>query len=111
MATRVDGLAPSITQTTVSQPKPKWRWLLQAATATLIGIALVGGLLFAWLTPNIGWPDRLSLLKLARPARYLVLFQNPRELRSTGGFLGSFAEIELGWFGTVRGGDSRDQHL
>jgi hypothetical protein len=29
------------------------------------------------------------------PRRYLVLFQNPSELRPTGGFLGSFAEITV----------------
>lgn len=46
--------------------------------------------------------DRLSLTSLARPGVYLVLFQNPRELRPTGGFLGSFAEIELGWGLTIK---------
>ena len=58
----------------------------------------------AWLVspvvaalPFSNWQDRVEVLTLLKPGRYLVLFQNSRELRPTGGFLGSFAEVELGW--------------
>ncbi len=36
-----------------------------------------------------------ALLGADRPRRYLLLFQNNHELRATGGFIGSFAEIEV----------------
>ncbi len=37
----------------------------------------------------------LELLGVDRPQTYLILFQNNSELRATGGFIGSFAELTL----------------
>lgn len=62
-------------------------WLVQPVLAAL---------------PLTSWSDRAAAVALLKPGRYLVLFQNSRELRPTGGFLGSFAEIELGWGLSIR---------
>ncbi|MBI4132997.1 DUF4012 domain-containing protein [Candidatus Uhrbacteria bacterium] len=40
-------------------------------------------------------PALETFLGLERTARYLVVFQNPNELRATGGFIGSFALIDI----------------
>lgn len=43
-----------------------------------------------------GMADLLvAMLGKDEPRRYLVIFQNPSELRPTGGFMGSFAEVTL----------------
>lgn len=41
------------------------------------------------------FPALQSFLGLETPKRYLVAFQNPHELRPTGGFIGSFAIIDF----------------
>lgn len=72
----------------------------------MLGLTLAVGV--AWVRPILAaFPiERLSdtsaLIDLMKPGRYLILFQNPRELRSTGGFLGSFADVEVGWGLRVR---------
>ncbi len=81
-------------------PRHRKRWL--------VGFGLLIVLVVGWVQPLWAavpvdhWSDRLTLAGLARPGVYLVLFQNPRELRPTGGFLGSFAEVELGWGFTLK---------
>ena len=40
-------------------------------------------------------PVILSMLGNVSPRRYLIVFQNPTELRPTGGFIGSFALIDI----------------
>lgn len=104
---RLDGVRPARSADAIANPKkatrpPKThrRWWWQT-----LGIVLAIGLIAAsaWAQPILAalpiqpWPDRLALTSLLRPGKYLVLFQNPRELRATGGFLGSFAEVDLGW--------------
>jgi hypothetical protein len=42
--------------------------------------------------------NKLNILKLFRNGKYLVLFQNNAEMRPTGGFIGSFAVIEIADF-------------
>jgi hypothetical protein len=37
----------------------------------------------------------LALLGRDQPRRYLIIFQNPSELRPTGGFMGSFAQLDI----------------
>jgi hypothetical protein len=71
-------------------------------------IILVGGIgiLGLWVQPLLAalpmdFSQKVALARLAKPGVYLVLFQNQRELRPTGGFLGSFAEVELGWGGRI----------
>ncbi len=67
----------------------------------VLGVVLIS--LSAWAEPILAalpsqpWPDRIAMTRLLQPGKYLVLFQNPRELRATGGFLGSFAQVDLGW--------------
>ena len=39
--------------------------------------------------------DNYDFVKLFKDGKYLVLFQNNTELRATGGFIGSFATIEI----------------
>lgn len=44
----------------------------------------------------VGMADLLSvLIGRDQPRRYLVIFQNPSELRPTGGFMGSYAELDM----------------
>lgn len=44
----------------------------------------------------VGLSDVLAqVLGQSEPRRYLLIFQNPSELRPTGGFMGSFAELTL----------------
>src|SRR3989338_8412145 len=40
-------------------------------------------------------PVILSMLGNNTPRRYLIIFQNPAELRPTGGFIGSFALVDI----------------
>lgn len=40
-------------------------------------------------------PVILSMLGNVSPRRYLIVFQNPTELRPTGGFIGSFAIVDI----------------
>ncbi len=40
-------------------------------------------------------PVILSTLGTTQPRRYLIVFQNPTEMRPTGGFIGSFALIDI----------------
>lgn len=47
--------------------------------------------------PFSSWSERLVASRFLRPGRYFIVFQNPRELRPTGGFLGSFAVVNFGW--------------
>lgn len=42
------------------------------------------------------------LWKILPPGHYLVLFQNNAELRPSGGFIGSFAVVDIGMFGINR---------
>jgi len=42
---------------------------------------------------NLQWV--LSLIGIDRPQRYLLVFQNSNELRATGGFMGSFALLDM----------------
>src|SRR5690606_22785809 len=37
----------------------------------------------------------LTLLGAEQPQRYLIVFQNNNEIRGTGGFIGSFAEVDI----------------
>ncbi|MFW0862285.1 MAG: DUF4012 domain-containing protein [Candidatus Komeilibacteria bacterium] len=45
------------------------------------------------VTDNINWI--LSLTGTLEPKRYLLVFQNSNELRATGGFMGSFALLDM----------------
>lgn len=59
---------------------------------------LVGGIedARAAVREFVGLSDVLAgILGRNAPRRYLVIFQNPSELRPTGGFMGSFAELTL----------------
>jgi hypothetical protein len=44
----------------------------------------------------------LTLKSILPPGHYLILFQNNAELRSSGGFIGSFATVDVGLFGIKR---------
>lgn len=72
--------------------KPKrrfWRWILGGAFLVLF----IFGLLF-WYG-LLGEKLALIRLFLGLNGKYLILFQNNTELRPSGGFIGSFAEIEI----------------
>lgn len=69
----------------------------KAVLTTLIVILILwGGAQVFSALPFNSIEENLSLLKLFKPGQYLVLFQNNAELRPTGGFMGSFADIDLG---------------
>lgn len=64
-------------------------FFLKHLLITFIILLVLAGVLFQ----PVG--DVLTLLKLTRAGRYLVLFQNNAEIRGAGGFLGSFAVVDL----------------
>lgn len=55
----------------------------------------IGNLLIALREINHNFKTALTLLGDQVPHRYLVLFQNNHELRATGGFIGSYALIDV----------------
>lgn len=59
----------------------------------LLVVPLILGLYFGFLINKHKTP--LSLFLLLRTGRFLVLFQNNAEQRPSGGFIGSFAVVEL----------------
>jgi hypothetical protein len=67
-------------------------------TRLFIAICLLfiaAGGFFAIRRPLSALLPKVQLAALARDGRYLVLFQNDTELRPSGGFLGSFAEVTI----------------
>lgn len=95
---------PSARPRPVPQKQPRRPWLRVLIVVVFMGVT-VGVMvplrpLLAAL-PDAPVTDQLALLQFLRPGTYLVLFQNQRELRPTGGFLGSFAEVRVGWFGRL----------
>lgn len=103
---RLDGLGPGSCSSGQIAPVPSavpvrrvrgwWQTGFLAAIALLVSLSVWVQPILAAL-PIQSWPDRVALTHFLKPGRYLILFQNPRELRSTGGFLGSFAEVDFGW--------------
>ncbi len=74
------------------KPKKKFPWKRFAIVA-IIFIALVFGAIGA----TYAYPQAqksIDLFKELGNGKYLVLLQNNNELRPTGGFIGSFAEVE-----------------
>lgn len=99
----LDGIYPKFGARELEKPvqsarRARRRWYV---LVVLFLTSFLGG--FLWLQPILAaFPleaiqDKSALLGLVKPGTYLLLFQNPRELRATGGFLGSLAEVELGW--------------
>ena len=107
MIRHLDGLQSTSRQkfakTTATRPR-RWRKVLFWLGVLVVGTLTVAGVwaqpILAALPMNV--TDKLALARLAKPGVYLVLFQNQRELRPTGGFLGSFAEVEMGWGGHIK---------
>src|SRR3989344_2860682 len=63
-------------------------------------LAPVGGI----LDEVLNWSDiGLKLLGHYKPQKYLLLFQNPGEIRATGGFIGTYGllEIDRGFFKNI----------
>jgi len=67
----------------------EYRAAIQQAKAT---VPVVTGSLEQLLSLS---ETMLTILGNDRPKRYLVIFQNNRELRATGGFMGSFAVLDI----------------
>ncbi len=67
--------------------------LLTGLVALLVGLGAVGAALATDLAA-VG-----QLRSVLPPGHYLVLFQNNAELRPSGGFIGSFATVDLGQSG------------
>jgi len=73
-----------------------WSWFFRFCIVfwtTILIVLLISGLLF-WYG-LLGEKLALIRLFLGLNGRYLVLFQNNTELRPSGGFIGSFAEVEI----------------
>lgn len=66
---------------------------LKLIAIVVIGSMISWGSLYGFKKTSLG--KNVSLWKLIKDGKYLVLFQNNSELRATGGFLGSFAVITL----------------
>ncbi|MFA6493018.1 MAG: DUF4012 domain-containing protein [Patescibacteria group bacterium] len=67
--------------------KKNWLWLL--VIPLILSFLFVGKLSASYILPN------LNFLSLFRDGKFLVLFQNNSELRSSGGFIGSYAVVEV----------------
>ena len=106
MTRRLDGLSLPHSDKTKKHksPRRRRRWLTWAVLAILMTAVSLTTLwaepILAALPFNVS--EKVALARLAKPGVYLVLFQNERELRPTGGFLGSFAEVEIGWGGHLK---------
>ncbi len=100
MSGPVDGIRPA-----TPPPRP-WRFptgrvRFSRVVAGLAGVGVVAGVVLAVM---VGSDLRLlfRVRSMLPPGHYLVLFQNNAELRSSGGFLGSFAVVDIGRFGVDR---------
>lgn len=105
----LDGLhRPQPVPPLVTNRPRRRRWGRSIGISVLACLLTTTAAVSLWIEPILAalpmtrWHDRLTLLKALQPGVYLVLFQNPHELRPTGGFLGSFAEVELGWAGQIK---------
>lgn len=72
----------------VKKPEKGLFWRLTGAT---IAIVLILG--FGFVAKAV--KEKTDALKLLKNGKYIVVFQNNAELRPTGGFIGSFATVEL----------------
>ena len=73
--------------------KKPWKQFFQGVLVGILVVLLCGSV-FVWQGLGGEKGDLIRLL-LASNGHYLILFQNNTELRPTGGFIGSFAEVEL----------------
>ena len=72
------------------QPKRKIRFWPILLIIIMIPLITLGSVLGAHALK-----EKIDFLKLLRQGKYLVLFQNNAEMRPSGGFIGSFAIVEL----------------
>lgn len=107
MARTMDGIRPPAAtkfnqEISSERVRPRRRWFLLGSLTLLLFsfVAFLQPILAA--VPLDSWDERLALGRLMQPGRYLVLFQNSRELRPTGGFIGSYATVEMGWGGQIK---------
>lgn len=70
-----------------SKRKSHWLWLF--VVPIIFSLLLVGKISAAYILPN------LNLASLFRDGKFLIIFQNNTELRSSGGFIGSYAVAEV----------------
>lgn len=82
----VDGLFFS-KKAQLKEKRRYWLWFL--IVPILISLLFVGKISASYILPN------LNLLSLFRDGKFLVLFQNNSEIRSSGGFIGSYATVEV----------------
>jgi hypothetical protein len=77
-------------------PKKKrsFRFPFRAFLVTSFLLLIAFGL-YAVRSPLTALIPKVQLAALAKDGRYLVLFQNDTELRPSGGFLGSFADVTI----------------
>ncbi len=85
---RVDGISYHIKKVTKKPRRAKiWIWLV--AVFLVINLIYFGRLGANFVV------ESANLLSLFKDGKYLVLFQNNSEIRSSGGFIGSFAVLEI----------------
>lgn len=91
--------------TTVKRQGQPWNWqhiikeikhyfLNKRLAYAIFGMVIVLGVLSVSFSAYSFITRNYDFLKLFKDGKYLILFQNNTELRASGGFIGSFAEIE-----------------
>lgn len=73
--------------------RKKKLWLFSTLILIFLSFLIIGSFCLTTAAKN-----KLDVLKLFKNGKYLVLFQNNAEMRPSGGFIGSFAVIELNNF-------------
>lgn len=87
----MDSIRPKFKKTRKSFP----RWTIYIIV--LIVLATTSFIFFGSITANFVI-DQIEQISLLKDGKYLVLFQNNAEIRSSGGFIGSFATVDVGNF-------------
>lgn len=96
MKESVDGIR-SATQQQIYRRSDKLQRLM-VSICLIFGL----GLISSWVAFGRDAKTLISLRRSLPPGHYLMLFQNNAELRPSGGFIGSFAIVDIGLFGIKR---------
>ncbi len=96
----LDGIRQSGPAPRRPQPRLLARSRMAGAVVAALFMAMIAGGTAVAVGPDVA---ALASLKAAvPPGHYLVLFQNNAELRASGGFIGSFAVVDVGQYGVER---------
>src|SRR3990170_4541930 len=87
----IDGIRNSLK---ISPQKSRQKFFYLWLISIVLIIALLNFFYFSRLAANYVL-ENVEPISLFRDGKYLILFQNNAELRSSGGFIGSYAVLEI----------------